>query len=1138
MSHWATRIVKHWCVFVTLTFFGVAQAAFAPSVNLSSNNPNNDGINHDGAYFFMNNIGDVAWSGRVGSGTAGSLELFTYNASTNLTTQITNTPNTDEYVAGLNAKGDILWLERDPVTQIFLNLQLRNGTTLVTTQLDFNFPYEHKLRMNESGDVIWMENDAAPVDAGNRDVYFYNSASGTRTNLSQSNFRDESPEFVNGRDVIWNHATGSTATFPLPPIEVKVYSATSLTTRTLPSDVVHDVGLYGSTINTRGDMVWKESSGTPLTYTVKRYDAASNTVATLATSASIISNPMIDPSGNIIYSIQSATANQVDLKYYKSSTGTTNTIALAFVDNSRFLTNGDVEYAAVGSGGYADLFIYKITSEQIVNISNDAIDNYFAGSNSNGDVIWTTVSSGTPADIFVYHAATGTVDRLTDGSSANFSPRISDAGSVAWIKYDNVGLDNDIYYATWLVTDAVWVEDTVPMGGFAVGDTDGWNWIASNPTPFSGSLAHQSANLPGQLHQHFFYNATSTLNINAGDSLFTYVYLNPASPPTEVMLQWWDGSSWEHRVYWGANAIPWGIDGTNSRRYMGPLPATGQWVRLEVPASFVGLEGVTISGMAYTLQDGQATWDRSGKSTPATPPPTITLSANPVSVASGGSSTLTWSSTDATGCTASASPNAGDWTGAKVTGGNQTVNLTVTTIYSLSCTGAGGSASQSTTITVQATNTGLKNPASQAAITSSAGDNNGFGTNPTNAFTNDGVFAVDTDSGNGTSTSCTSSNKDKHRFYDYGFVIPSGATINGIEVRLDAKVDSISNSPAMCVQLSWDGGTTWTSAKTAPLTTTAEATYMLGSATDTWGRTWSASNLSNSNFRLRVINIASSTSRDFSLDWAAVQVHYSDSGVPLPTVSISSNPTSVVSGGSSTLTWSSTNATSCTASGANPGGQWTGTKATSGNSTLINLTTTGTYTLTCTGTGGSASQSTTVTVQGGSTNTGLRDPTAQAATTSSAGDNNGFGTNPTNAFANDGVFAVDTDSGSSSSTSCTSSSRDKHRFYDYGFVIPSGSTIKGIEVRLDAKVDSTSSSPAMCVQLSWDGGSSWTSTKTASLTTTSEATYTLGSATDTWGRTWSDSNLSNANFRLRIINVADSTSRDFSLDWVAVQVHY
>jgi len=161
--------------------------------------------------------------------------------------------------------------------------------------------------------------------------------------------------------------------------------------------------------------------------------------------------------------------------------------------------------------------------------------------------------------------------------------------------------------------DVVWVEDAVPAGSTAVGDTDGWNWVSSNPTKYSGSLAHQSSIFSGW-HQHFFHSATSTLAVNTGDKLFTYIYLDPANPPTEVMLQWSaHNGNWEHRAYWGANVIPWGTDGTNSRRYMGALPATGQWVRLEVPASQVGLEGATLNGMAFTLNGGRATWDRAGK---------------------------------------------------------------------------------------------------------------------------------------------------------------------------------------------------------------------------------------------------------------------------------------------------------------------------------------------------------------------------------------------------------------------------------------------------------------------------------------------------------------------------------------------
>ena len=165
--------------------------------------------------------------------------------------------------------------------------------------------------------------------------------------------------------------------------------------------------------------------------------------------------------------------------------------------------------------------------------------------------------------------------------------------------------------------DTVWVEDAVPSGATAASDGgDTWNWISSNPTPYSGVVAHQSLLTAGE-HQHYFYNATGTLAVATGDTLFAYLYMDPANPPSEVMLQWNDGS-WEHRAYWGANLIPWGNGGTVSRHAMGSLPAVGQWVRLEVAASVVGLEGHVLNGMAFTLYDGRATWDRAGKSSTAT----------------------------------------------------------------------------------------------------------------------------------------------------------------------------------------------------------------------------------------------------------------------------------------------------------------------------------------------------------------------------------------------------------------------------------------------------------------------------------------------------------------------------------------
>ena len=175
-------------------------------------------------------------------------------------------------------------------------------------------------------------------------------------------------------------------------------------------------------------------------------------------------------------------------------------------------------------------------------------------------------------------------------------------------------------------------------------------------------------------------------------------------------------------------------------------------------------------------------------------------------------------------------------------------------------------------------NTGLLSPSANAPVTKNAGDNNGYEINPSNAQADGGGFAQDVNTGTNSTSSCTNNGKDKHTFYNYGISLPGGATVTGIEVRLDAFVDSVgSNAPMICVQLSWDGGTTWTTAKQTPRLTTSEATYILGGPSDNWGRTWTLSDLTNTNFRLRVIDVASGSganSRDFSLDWIAVRVTY------------------------------------------------------------------------------------------------------------------------------------------------------------------------------------------------------------------------------------------------------------------------
>lgn len=153
----------------------------------------------------------------------------------------------------------------------------------------------------------------------------------------------------------------------------------------------------------------------------------------------------------------------------------------------------------------------------------------------------------------------------------------------------------------------VWIEDSVPEGGRAQG---GWEFVTKPRPVFSGEKA--TTRTASGLSQHFFDQAKTPLKITEGDVFFCYVYLDEKNPPKEIMLQFNDGS-WDHRAYWGNDLIDWGKKDSPSRFHKGDLPSKGQWVRLEVPASEVGLKaGSLVNGWAFTQYDGTVYWDKAG----------------------------------------------------------------------------------------------------------------------------------------------------------------------------------------------------------------------------------------------------------------------------------------------------------------------------------------------------------------------------------------------------------------------------------------------------------------------------------------------------------------------------------------------
>jgi hypothetical protein len=252
----------------------------------------------------------------------------------------------------------------------------------------------------------------------------------------------------------------------------------------------------------------------------------------------------------------------------------------------------------------------------------------------------------------------------------------------------------------FIQADLAFVVPTLTLGSnvIAQGSSTSLTWSTINATSCTASGSWSGAKNP---------NGTETLTpLAAGVTSYTLSCTNSTGSSAQSTVTLSTGAAPAPTLSLSSTSIVLGSSATiswsdsfassctASGSWSGPLPASGQQ---PVVPSAVGSDTYMLS---CTTPAGQSATSSVTLNVTAAVPSAPTLSVSPKSITLGQSATLTWSSANATACTAT-----GSWSGNESLSGTKTVTPTVTgaSTYLLSCSNASGaSPAASATLSVAA----------------------------------------------------------------------------------------------------------------------------------------------------------------------------------------------------------------------------------------------------------------------------------------------------------------------------------------------------------------------------------------------------------------------------------------------------
>ena len=381
-------------------------------------------------------------------------------------------------------------------------------------------------------------------------------------------------------------------------------------------------------------------------------------------------------------------------------------------------TSGGVTQISAGPNTWTNYLAvnYDATLDQIVT----STERQFATSSPSGAPSWTTYDLGGSNAKWISDKP---LRRLTSNTwMVPVSPRLSSSDSISLFYY-NVGggsgstiqnyspsnqgwviqqVSNARISDTCAIVAGAYTSSTYPT--FGLNGSDARSFTTDAPAGISATISTVLPGFAGLSRGFFtFSNGTSTdlVSITCAGSGTVVTFASLLVRPGVVMNLTGSNTAYlvrsDGRVYGSTDGTNFSLVDTAT---IPQLSIVGQTV-LALYQNYSGRMGAIVSdGSLYEL---------------APNPPVVTISATPSLVPLGTTTTVTWSVTDATSCTAS-----GAWSGSKnATSGSEAVTISAvnTNTLTLSCTGLGGSGNNSAVVTGLAVDAKVTAPPYGSALT-------------------------------------------------------------------------------------------------------------------------------------------------------------------------------------------------------------------------------------------------------------------------------------------------------------------------------------------------------------------------------------------------------------------------------------